>query len=152
MRHQKSFILKPAEAKKKWLHVDATGQIVGRLATQIASILRGKGKVTFTPHTDSGDFVVVTNAEKVRFTGKKLEKKIYYRHSGFRGNLRATTAQEQLKKRPELILMKAVKGMLPNTTLGRKQLTKLKIYQGDTHPHKAQAPGPFPSSPPKELS
>lgn len=140
MIKQKSFVLKPAEAQKNWYVIDATDLVVGRLATEVASILRGKNKPQFTPHTDSGDFVVVVNAEKVRFTGNKLDQKIYYKHSGFTGGLRERTAKEVLEKRPEDIIMNAVKGMLPKTSLGRKQLTKLKVYAGEKHEQEAQKP------------
>ena len=137
---QKSFVLKPSEAEKKWYLVDADGKTVGRLATEIANLLRGKGKATFTPNTDSGDFVVVINAEKVHFSGKKWDDKKYYRHSGYVGELKVRTAKEQLQRNPDFILMNAVKGMLPKTTLGRKQLTKLKVFTGDKHGHEAQKP------------
>ncbi|MDC0255898.1 50S ribosomal protein L13 [Bacteriovoracales bacterium] len=137
---QKSFVLKPSEAEKKWYLVDADGKTVGRLATEIANLLRGKGKATYTPNTDSGDFVVVINAEKVHFSGKKWDDKKYYRHSGYVGELKVRTAKEQLQRNPDFILMNAVKGMLPKTTLGRKQLTKLKVFTGDKHGHEAQKP------------
>ena len=137
---QKSFVLKPSEAEKKWYLVDADGKTVGRLATEIANLLRGKGKATYTPNTDSGDFVVVINAEKVHFSGKKWDDKKYYRHSGYVGELRVRTAKEQLQRNPDFILMNAVKGMLPKTSLGRKQLTKLKVFTGDKHGHDAQKP------------
>jgi large subunit ribosomal protein L13 len=140
MYKQRSYVLKPADADKKWFVVDATDQVVGRLATKIADVLRGKTKPQFTPHTDSGDFVVVINADKVRFTGNKMEDKKYYRHSGYVGNLKVRTAREQMERKPEAILMSAVKGMLPKNTLGRKQLTKLKVYAGEAHPHDAQNP------------
>jgi len=139
MYTQKSFVAKPAELEKKWLHIDATDAVVGRLATQIADILRGKNKPYFTPNTDCGDFVVITNCEKVKFTGKKWDDKTYYWHTGYIGGLKQRTAKEQLEKNPQLILMNAVKGMLPKTSLGRKQLTKLKVYTGETHPHEAQS-------------
>ena len=137
---QKSFVLKPSEAEKKWYLIDADGKTVGRLATEIANLLRGKGKATYTPNTDSGDFVVVINAEKVHFSGKKWDDKKYYRHSGYVGELKVRTAKEQLQRNPDFILMNAVKGMLPKTTLGRKQLTKLKVFTGDKHGHEAQKP------------
>jgi large subunit ribosomal protein L13 len=140
MYTQKSFMLKPVDADKKWLVVDAENQVVGRLATRIADLLRGKSKSTYTPNTDAGDFVVVVNAEKIRFTGNKWDKKKYYRHTGFVGGLKERTAREQLERQPEAILMNAVKGMLPKTSLGRKQLTKLKVYTGTEHPHEAQNP------------
>lgn len=137
---QKSYVLKPSDAEKKWYVVDATDLVVGRLATKLASVLRGKGNPQFTPNTDSGDFVVVINADKIKFTGKKWTDKIYYTHSNHVGGLKKRTAQEQLNKHPELILMNAVKGMLPHTSLGRKQLTKLKVFTGTEHAHAAQNP------------
>lgn len=140
MYTQKSYVLKPAEADKKWLVVDATDKVVGRLATEVADLLRGKNNPQFTPHTDSGDFVVVINAEKVRFTGNKLDKKNYYWHTNHIGGIKKRTAREQLEKHPELIVTNAVKGMLPKTSLGRKQLTKLKVFVGDKHDHEAQNP------------
>lgn len=139
MRPQKSFLLKP-QTTQKWWAIDASGQTLGRLATIIAGLLRGKHNPQWTPHVDSGDFVVVTNAQKVHLTGKKWDKKVYYRHSGFVGHLKSMTAREQRDKHPELIIFKAVKGMLPKNTLARKQLTKLKVYKGPDHPHQAQAP------------
>lgn len=140
MYTQKSFVLKPKEADKKWHLIDAKDKIVGRLATEIADILRGKNSPSFTPNTDSGDFVVVVNADKVRFTGKKLDKKVYYWHTNHIGGIKQRTAREQLERHPELIIMNAVKGMLPKTTLGRKQLTKLKVFTGEEHTHEAQKP------------
>ena len=140
MYTQKSFVLKPADADKKWYLVDATDKVVGRLATEIADVLRGKRSPKFTPNTDSGDFVVVINADKVKFTGNKWNDKIYYRHSNHMGGLKQRTAKEQLERKPEAILMGAVKGMLPHTSLGRKQLTKLKVFAGAQHEHEAQKP------------
>jgi len=140
MYTQKTFVLKPVEAEKKWYLVDAEGKTVGRLATQIADILRGKNNPKYTPHTDSGDFVVVVNAEKVVFTGNKLDEKVYYRHSGYVGGLKERTAKEQLQRQPTKVLMSAVKGMLPKNSLGRKQLTKLKVFAGTEHAHEAQKP------------
>ena len=140
MYTQKSFVLKPADAVKKWWLIDAEDQTVGRLATQIADLLRGKLNPKFTPHTDSGDFVVIINAEKVNFTGNKWNDKEYIWHTNHIGGLKRRTAKEQLAKRPELILMNAVKGMLPKNTLGRKQLTKLKVTIGTDHGHEAQKP------------
>ena len=137
---QKSFVLRPSDAEKKWHLVDADGKTVGRLATVIANLLRGKGKATYTPNTDSGDFVVVVNSEKVHFSGKKWDDKKYYRHSGFIGPLKVRTAKEQLERSPEAILMNAVKGMLPKNSLGRKHLTKLKVFVGENHGHEAQKP------------
>jgi len=140
MYTEKSFVLKPADAEKNWHLVDATDKVVGRLATEIANVLRGKNNPKYTPHTDSGDFVVVVNAEKVKFTGRKWDQKIYYRHTGFSGGLRQRTAKEQLERKPEAILMNAVKGMLPKNSLGRQQLTKLKVFAGAEHSHDAQKP------------
>ncbi len=140
MYTQKSFVLKPADAEKKWYIVDAEGQTVGRLATELANVLRGKNNPQYTPHTDSGDFVVVVNADKVVFTGAKLDKKVYYRHSGYVGGLKERTAREQLDRQPTKVLMAAVKGMLPKNSLGRKQLTKLKVFAGTEHAHEAQQP------------
>lgn len=143
MYTQKSFVLKPADADKKWFIIDAQDLVVGRLATQVADLLRGKKNPKYTPHTDSGDFVVVINADKVKFTGNKWNAKKYYKHSGYIGGLKTRTAKEQLERQPELIVMNAVKGMLPKTSLGRKQLTKLKVYTGESHPHEAQNPVSF---------
>ena len=140
MLKQKSYVLKEKEADKKWYIIDATDKIVGRLATQIADVLRGKIKPTYTPNTDSGDFVVVVNAEKVAFTGNKWDKKNYFWHTNHTGGIKKRTAKEQLEKHPELILMKAVQRMLPKSTLGRKQLTKLKVFAGNAHDHDAQKP------------
>ena len=140
MYTQKSFVLKPAETNKKWYLIDATDKVVGRLATEIAEILRGKKNPQFTPNTDSGDFVVVVNAEKVKFTGRKWDNKNYYWHSNHIGGLKKRTAREQLEKRPDLIITNAVKGMLPKTSLGRKQLTKLKVFAGESHNLEAQKP------------
>ena len=124
--------------------MDAEGKTLGRLATQIADTLRGKRKPQYTPHVDTGDFVVVVNAEKIHVTGKKLDEKLYYRHSGYPGGLRKRTLREELERRPTEVLRKAVRGMLPRTRLGRAQLTKLKIYAGPDHPHDAQAPKALP--------
>ncbi len=140
MYTQKSFVLKPQDAQKKWYVIDATDKIVGRLATEVADLLRGKNSPQFTPNTDSGDFVVIVNAEKIKFTGNKLDKKIYHWHTNHIGGIKQRTAREQLTKRPDLIIMNAVKGMLPKNTLGRKQLTKLKVFAGPTHEHDAQKP------------
>ena len=136
----KTWNAKPGEIERRWLLVDAEGQTLGRLATRIADSLRGKDKPTFTPHVDTGDFVVVVNAEKVAVTGKKLDEKLYHRHSGYPGGLRSRSLREQLERRPEEVIRKAVKGMLPRNRLGRAQLRKLKIYAGPEHPHTAQAP------------
>jgi large subunit ribosomal protein L13 len=140
----KTYSAKPGEIEREWYLVDAEGQTLGRLATQIADRLRGKGKAAYTPHVDTGDFVVVVNAEKIHVTGNKLADKKYYKHSGYPGGLRTRSLQEQLDRRPTEVLRAAVKGMLPRNRLGRAQLTKLKIYAGPEHPHDAQAPKPFP--------
>jgi large subunit ribosomal protein L13 len=140
----KTYSAKPGEIEREWYIVDAEGQTLGRLATQIADRLRGKGKAAFTPHVDTGDFVVVINAEKIHVTGNKLEDKKYYKHSGYPGGLRTRSLREQLDRRPTEVLRAAVKGMIPRTRLGRAQLTKLKIYAGPEHPHEAQAPKPLP--------
>ena len=139
----KTYSAKPGEIQRDWYVVDAEGQTLGRLATQIADRLRGKGKPQFTPHVDTGDFVVVVNAEKIAVTGKKLDDKMYFRHSGYPGGLRSRPLREQLERVPTEVLRKAVKGMLPRNRLGRHQLTKLKIYAGPDHPHGAQEPKPF---------
>jgi large subunit ribosomal protein L13 len=136
----KTFVAKEKEVEKKWYLIDAGDKILGRLATEIANILRGKHKSIFTPHMDAGDHVVVVNADKVILTGNKLDKKIYYRHSGYIGGLRQATAKEMLQKRPENLIKYAVRGMLPKTSLGRRQLMKLKVYAGPDHPHQAQNP------------
>ena len=136
----KTWNAKPGEIERQWQLVDAEGQTLGRLATRIADTLRGKDKPQYTPHVDTGDFVVVVNAEKVAVTGKKLDDKLYHRHSGYPGGLRTRTLREQLDRRPEEVIRKAVKGMLPRNRLSRAQLRKLKIYAGPEHPHEAQAP------------
>ncbi len=136
----KTYSAKPHEVVRHWYLIDAEAKTLGRLATQIADLLRGKGKPQYTAHIDTGDFVVVVNAEKVHVTGNKLEQKIYYRHSGYPGGLRQRTLAEQLERRPEEVLRKAVKGMLPKNRLAAAQLTKLKIYAGPEHPHAAQNP------------
>ena len=139
----KTYSAKPGEIQRDWVLVDAEGKTLGRLATVIADTLRGKGKPAYTPHVDTGDFVVVVNAEKISVTGKKLDEKLYYRHSGYPGGLRSRTLREQLERRPTEVLRTAVKGMLPRNRLARQQLTKLKIYVGPEHPHEAQAPTPL---------
>jgi large subunit ribosomal protein L13 len=136
----KTYNAKPGEVERRWYVVDAEGQILGRLATQIAETLRGKGKAQYTPHVDTGDFVVVVNAEKVRVTGNKLDEKLYYRHSGYPGGLRSRSLRDELERRPTEVIRTAVKGMLPRNRLGRAQLRKLKIYAGPEHPHEAQGP------------
>jgi large subunit ribosomal protein L13 len=143
VRAMKTYVATPADRERNWLLVDATGQTLGRLATQIADALRGKRKPTYTPHVDTGDFVVVVNAEKISVSGDKLQAKRYYRHSGYPGGLRSRSLQEMLERRPEEVLRLAVKGMLPRNRLARKQLTKLKVYAGPDHPHAAQQPQPM---------
>ena len=139
----KTYTAKPKEIEQRWYVVDAEGKTLGRLATQIADTLRGKRKPQYTPHVDTGDFIVVVNAEKIAVTGKKLEQKRYYRHSGYPGGLRSRTLAEQLERRPTEVLRKAVKGMLPRNRLARQQITKLKIYAGPEHPHGPQDPKPL---------
>src|SRR3954464_14227359 len=139
----KTYSAKPGEIQRDWYVVDAEGQTLGRLATQIADMLRGKGKPQYTPHVDTGDFVVVVNAEKIAVTGKKLDDKLYYRHSGYPGALRSRPLRDELQRRPTEVLRKAVKGMLPRNRLARAQIKKLKIYAGPEHPHAAQAPEPL---------
>src|SRR5512134_1429641 len=140
----KTFSLKTADIDRRWWVVDAAGQPLGRLASRVAQVLRGKHKPTFTPHLAAGDFVVVVNAEKVRLTGRKLEQKRYFRHTGYMGHERFTPVAKVLAKHPERVIEQAVFGMLPKTTLGRQSLRKkLKVYAGPTHPHQAQQPVPF---------
>ena len=139
----KTYSAKPGEITREWYLVDAEGKTLGRLATQIADTLRGKRKPQFTPHVDTGDFVIVVNAEKIQVTGNKLDQKRYYRHSGYPGGLRSRTLREQLERRPTEVLRVAVKGMLPKNRLARQQITKLKIYAGPEHPHEAQNPKPL---------
>ena len=141
---QRTWTAKPGEVEQRWYVVDADGQTLGRLATRIADTLRGKHKPVYTPHVDTGDFVVVVNAEKVAVTGNKLDQKIYYRHSGYPGGLRQRTLAEQLDRRPTDVIRRAVKGMLPRNRLARAQITKLKVYAGPDHPHEAQQPEPLP--------
>jgi large subunit ribosomal protein L13 len=136
----KTFVAKETEVDKNWYLVDAENKVLGRLASQIAMHLRGKHKPIFTPHADTGDFIVVINAEKVTMTGGKPDQKVYYRHSGYVGGLKEITAEKMLAKKPDRVLRSAVKGMLPKNSLGRRQLKKLKIYSGSEHPHAAQKP------------
>lgn len=131
------------EIERKWFVVDAESLVLGRLATRIALILRGKNKPIFTPHVDVGDFVVVVNAEKVKLTGRKLDQKTYYRHSGHIGGLKETTAGKMLQTKPEEVIRHAVRGMLPKSRMGKQQLRKLKVYAGSEHPHEAQLPEPL---------
>ncbi len=139
----KTFVAKPATIEKKWLVVDADGQTLGRLSTVVADALRGKRKVTYTPNIDTGDFVVVVNAEKIVVTGNKLDDKMYWRHSGYPGGIKGEPLKNLLARRPEEVVRRAVKGMLPHNRLGAAQLRKLKIYAGPEHPHVAQHPEPL---------
>ncbi|MCI7551968.1 MAG: 50S ribosomal protein L13 [Actinomycetaceae bacterium] len=134
---------KPGDVEKKWYVIDATDVVLGRLAAQVANLLRGKHKPNFAPHADTGDYVIIINAEKVALTGSKREQKMAYRHSGYPGGLRATSYAELLEVNPEKAVMKAVAGMLPKNALGRQQLTKLKVFRGSEHPHAAQKPEPY---------
>ena len=136
----KTLFAKNTDVDRKWHVIDADGLVVGRLASRVAMVLRGKNKPIFTPHTDTGDFVIIINAEKVRFTGRKLEQKAYYHHSGYPGGIKKEVAKDIMKESPERIIISAVKGMLPKNTLGRQQLSKLKVYAGVDHPHQAQNP------------
>jgi large subunit ribosomal protein L13 len=139
----KTFVANSTTRERHWLVVDANGQTLGRLATQIADALRGKRKPEYTPHVDTGDFVIVVNAEKISVSGNKRTEKRYYRHSGYPGGLKSRTLEEMLERRPEEVIRRAVKGMLPRNRLARKQLTKLKVYAGPDHPHAAQQPEPL---------
>jgi large subunit ribosomal protein L13 len=136
----KTFVAKPSDRQRDWYVVDAQGKTLGRLATQIADVLRGKRKPTYTPHIDTGDFVIVVNAKKIAVTGNKRADKLYRRHSGYPGGLRTRTFEQMVARRPEEVIRVAVKGMMPRNRLARKQLTKLKIYAGPEHPHVAQKP------------
>ena len=133
----KTHVATPTNRQRDWYVVDAEGKTLGRLATQLADVLRGKRKPDFTPHIDTGDFIVVVNAEKIRVTGDKMNSKIYWRHSGYPGGIKSRTLGEMLEKQPEEVIRKAVRGMLPRTKLGRQQLLKLKVYAGPEHPHPA---------------
>lgn len=136
----KSFMASPATIERKWYVVDATGYTLGRLASEVAKVLRGKNKPIFTPHIDTGDYVIIVNAEKIKVTGKKLDQKIYYHHSDYVGGMKETTLREMLAKKPEKVVELAVKGMLPKGPLGREMFTKLHVYAGAEHPHTAQKP------------
>jgi len=136
----KSYMASPATIERKWYVVDATGYTLGRLASEVAKILRGKNKPIFTPHMDTGDYVIITNAEHIKVTGKKLDQKIYYRHSDYVGGMKETTLREMLNKKPEKVIELAVKGMLPKGPLGRQMITKLHVYTGPEHKHEAQKP------------
>ena len=136
----KTYYAKPGEVEREWVLIDAEDQVLGRVAAKAANILRGKNKPTYTPHVDTGDFVIIINADKVRVTGNKATDKRYYRHSGFPGGLKSESFNEAMAKHPERVLEHAIKGMIPKTTLGREQLKKLKVYAGPEHPHAAQKP------------
>ena len=136
----KSFMASPSTIERKWYVVDATGHTLGRLASEIASILRGKNKPTYTPHIDPGDYVIVVNADKIQVTGKKLDQKVYYNHSDYVGGMKETTLREKMAKKPEDVIYLAVKGMLPKGPLGREMITKLHVYAGADHKHQAQKP------------
>lgn len=138
-----TYMAKPQDVDQKWYVVDAAGKTLGRLATEVATLLRGKHKPTYTPHIDTGDFVIVINSSQITLTGKKLEQKRYYRHSGYPGGLKSVTAGDLRASRPERMIELAVKGMLPKGPLGRSQLKKLKVYAGSEHPHQAQQPIPY---------
>ncbi|WP_423922192.1 50S ribosomal protein L13 [Frigoribacterium sp. 2-23] len=139
----RTFSPKPADVQPKWLIIDASDVVLGRLASHTAALLRGKHKPTFAPHMDMGDFVIIINAEKVALTGSKLAEKLYYRHSGYPGGLTATTYSEMVEKHPTRAVEKAIRGMLPKNSLGRAQIKKLKVYAGAEHPHAAQQPTPY---------
>jgi large subunit ribosomal protein L13 len=139
----KTFVATPTNRQRDWYVVDAEGQTLGRMATQLADTLRGKRKPDYTPHIDTGDFVVVINADKIRVTGDKMNSKIYWRHSGYPGGIRSRTLGEMLERRPEEVTRRAVKGMMPRNKLSRRQLLKLKVYAGPEHPHQAQEPQPM---------
>ncbi len=142
--HRATKSAKPAEVEHRWYVVDATDQVLGRLASRLATVLRGKHRPIFTPHVDTGDYVIVVNAEKVRLTGRKLEQKIYYRHTGYTGHLKQTTAGKLLAgPHADRVVRKAVRGMLPKNSLGRQMFRKLKVYAGPDHPHAAQKPEEF---------
>jgi large subunit ribosomal protein L13 len=140
MSIHRSFMAKESEVEKKWYVVDATDKVLGRLASEVARRLRGKHKAIFTPYADTGDFVVVVNADKVLLTGRKMDQKMYYRYSGYIGGMTETVARKQLANKPEDVIRFAVRGMLPKNSLGRRQLKKLKVYAGTDHPHEAQQP------------
>jgi large subunit ribosomal protein L13 len=139
----RTYSAKPADIQRKWYLVDAEGKTLGRLASRVASVLRGKHKPIFTPHVDTGDHVVVVNAEKIHLTGDKVRRKTYYRHSGYPGGLKSETVEEVLRKKPSAVVERAIKGMLPKNPLGKQMGRKLNVYAGPTHPHKAQRPEPF---------
>jgi large subunit ribosomal protein L13 len=139
----RTYTTKPEDIKREWFVIDATGMTLGRLATQIATVLKGKHKPIYSPHMDTGDFVIVVNAHKVRVTGRKLDQKIYYRHSGYPGGLKEISLRDQLDRHPDRVIRLAVRGMLPKNRLGRQMIKKLKVYATPGHPHEAQQPKPF---------
>ena len=139
----RTFSPKPADVQREWLVIDATDVVLGRLASHAAALLRGKHKTTFAPHMDMGDHVIIVNADKVALTGSKLTQKMAYRHSGYPGGLTATSYQDLMEQNPVRAVEKAVRGMLPKNTLGREQMSKLKVYSGSEHPHQAQQPKPY---------
>ena len=139
----KTYSTKPSDIQRQWWVVDAEGKTLGRLASEIARILRGKHKPYYAPHLDTGDYVIVINAGKIRVTGRKLDQKVYYRHSGYPGGLKAITLRQQLQRHPTRVIRAAVWGMLPHNRLGRKMIKKLKVYAEDHHPHEAQKPKPL---------
>lgn len=144
VQHNKTSFLRPQDVTRRWYVVDAAGQVLGRLASRIAFVLRGKHKPEYTPHVDCGDFVIVVNAEKVRLTGRKLDQKLYRHHTLYPGGLKEQTARELLARHPDRLIRRAVWGMLPHNRLGRRIIRKLKVYAGPEHPHQAQKPEPFP--------
>ena len=135
-----TYSAKAADVKRNWFIVDASGKTLGRLASQVASVLKGKTKPIYTTHVDTGDFVIIVNAGKIHLTGRKLDQKVYYKHSGYPGGLKSVTAGTLMRTRPERVIKMAVQGMLPKTQLGKSMLSKLKVYAGDKHPHAAQKP------------
>ncbi len=139
----KSYMANPSTIERKWFIVDATGHTLGRLASEVANVLRGKNKPVFTPHVDTGDYVIIINAEKIKVTGKKLDQKIYYNHSDYVGGMKETTLKDMLAKKPTYVVEHAVKGMLPKGPLGRQMMSKLHVYAGENHGHEAQKPEVF---------
>lgn len=140
---QKTHVVKTSDIEREWFVVDAAGETLGRLASDVARILRGKHKPTYTPHLDVGDYVVIVNADKIAVTGNKMDDKIYYRHTGYPGGIRSATLREQLGRHPTFAVKAAIRGMLPKNRLGRRMLRKLKVYAGPDHPHEAQQPKPL---------
>jgi large subunit ribosomal protein L13 len=143
MNEMRTFVTKPREVERQWFVIDAEGQTLGRLSSSIATLLRGKHKPIYSPSVDCGDYVVVINADKIHVTGRRMDQKVYYRHSGYMGGLKEITLRRQLETRPERVIQAAVRGMLPKNALGRKIIRKLKVYAGPNHPHDAQQPQPM---------